>query len=205
MGRPGWNEAYAATLQINGRPGELEIIGCPLSTTEALRQLEAAYRDLGARVFVGRGETMGWGLAARAGRVTRFLVTPCDRTGECVVYRLTQDLDDFQRSLRPPDRHLLNAVPSLTGSRPLLTVSNEKASSTVEISAADHGWEAGPAVDHLAAALESQGWIAPVPAAPEGPAPLARMYLKGHDLALIQATTGPDGVRIIRVYKQLKR
>lgn len=202
-GQPGWNLAYRASLEINGGPGDLEVLGSGFDARETLRLLERNYRALGARVMVAGGDLLGWGLAAREGYVTRFLVVPSGRTAECVVYRLTQTVEEFRQSLAPPDRHRVGEIPVLPGSRPQWSLRNETASSAVELSTAT-GWTPAAAVSRLAAALASEGWTTPVPLAEDGNAPLARLYVRGRDLAVIQATPGPEGIHVIRLYKRLK-
>ncbi|MDZ4198207.1 MAG: hypothetical protein U1E27_02880, partial [Kiritimatiellia bacterium] len=98
-GRPGWTLAYEARYRINGGGARIEALGCGLPLFDALRALEATYRERGAAVRVFGGERQGWGIAVADEAVIRFLVVEVGRPGECLVFRIEQSAEEFRQSM----------------------------------------------------------------------------------------------------------
>lgn len=198
-GQPGWTTAYRADLRINEGGARLEVMGCALALGEAARQMDEAYRGLGAQVALAQGERMAWGVALFPDRVVRLLVTSLTGGRECVVFRIEQSRGDYMKALQPPAR-LLPQVPQGMDRRPVLRVVNEETKATTEISRTAFGPQAAAA--QLRAAFAADGWRAPLPSeASQG----GVLYQRGREVCLVRTSFAADGQEtlVTLVYKKL--
>lgn len=198
-GRPGWNSAYAARLEINGGKADLDVTGCQLAAPDAMRMLADTYRGMGGAVLDGHGSQIGWGIAKAGDRVIRWLVFGASRPRECIVVRITQSTADFLASGRRPIRTLLDAVPELPGSEPRLFVADLQARLAVELSASK--MPPAVAMRHMASQLVGEGWTPSIPIGPDSA--LSVIYRRGRDLCIVSACPGPEGSSITRLHKVL--
>lgn len=198
-GRPGWNSAYTAPLRINEGSADLDVIGCQLAATDAMRMLADTYRGAGASVLSGHGAEVGWGIAVAGDRVVRWLVFGVGRARECMVVRVTQSKADFLASGRRPSRSLLDRVPELPGSEPRLFIADEEARAAVEVS--DARMPPSAVMQRMEAHLVGDGWTPAMPVEPGAGIPV--IYRKGRELCIVSASPGPEGSSITRLHKVL--
>ncbi|MBU4460511.1 MAG: hypothetical protein KJ579_08090 [Verrucomicrobia bacterium] len=198
-GRPGWNSAYAARLDINGGKADLDVTGCQLPAPDAMRMLADTYRGMGGSVLDGHGSEIGWGIAKAGDRVIRWLVFSASRPRECIVVRITQSMADFLASGRRPTRTMLDAVPELPGSEPRLFVADLQSRLAMEISTTK--MPPAAAMRRMASQLVGDGWTPSVPVDPDSTPSV--IYRRGRDLCIVSASPGPEGSSITRLHKVL--
>ncbi len=193
-GRPGWNRAHQAELEINGGRGTMEVLGVTLPAATALDQLRAAYEGMGGEVFIAPGAAMGWGIARVGERVVRFLVIAPEGPRECVVFRFEQTAAEFERSVRAAERPA-EEVPGGRERRTVRDADHELEARTIETPAPPA--EAAAAVER---ALRAEGWQ---PALPDAPA--AGLFVRGGDVCVVRANAGEGPGAPTRVLILVKR
>ncbi|MBN1669998.1 MAG: hypothetical protein JXR37_03130 [Kiritimatiellae bacterium] len=189
----GWRSLYNTTLSLNGGEGELEVMGCDQDFETALAKIKEGYRAEGAVEFTSAGKTLAWAIVVWKGQVVRILVTALGRVypflpawrdegGQCVVFRLVQAPAEFRRSLRPPARHMIEAVPAYPGSTPAYFLQDRKTKMAVEIASCTS--YPGAIAGFLDSALTKRGWTTPVTAAVRSAAGLG-VYVKGAEVCCV--------------------
>ena len=184
-----YRRAYTAELTINQGKGRLEVWGTARDPESVLQDLQAKARAGGA---------LAWALAVTAdGRIHRLLVSAAEGR-YCHVFQLSQDADDYRRSLTPPDRVPLD-VPAVPGARVTSYLAND-ASGTALASLASDGDPVAlrqPLAEQLAAA----GWERLPAGGGDG-----AVFVRGGALLLVSVKrAGADGGALVTLaHKRLK-
>ncbi len=150
-----YRRAYTAELVINQGRGQIEVWGIARHPESVLRDLEAKAKAAGGRaIYAGQGP-LGWAVAATPdGRIHRILVSAAE--GQyCHVFQLSQELDEYRRSLTPPERLPLD-VPPLPDTQIVSYLANEQSGTATASLLAGRDPVAVRAP--LAAQLKAAGW-----------------------------------------------
>ena len=193
-----YRRAYTAELTINQGKGRLEVWGTAREPESVLQDLQAKARAEGGRIMAASGGALAWALAVTAdGRIHRLLVSAAEGR-YCHVFQLSQDEDDYRRSLTPPDQVPLD-VPAVPGARVTSYLAND-ASGTALASLVSDGDPVAlrqPLAEQLAAA----GWERLPAGGGDG-----AVFVRGGTLLLVSVKrAGADGGALVTLaHKRLK-
>lgn len=183
---PAWTRAYAVMLRINAGRAGMEVWNARLSLDEAVEEVRKQVQaDGGTLWMTGEGE-MRWAIGYAGDRVIRILFNAGDGPRQCLVFQLSQTLEDFNASLTPPERHMMKAAPEFPGSSPVSFLGSD--TTGLELATASAPVQAAEAQSYYARQLTGAGWA---PAFKPGKG--ADIYLREREMMLVSAKSTSEG------------
>ncbi len=121
MTSAGGTSAYKAELNINGADADLSVFSFEGDADRVVARLRTLFADSS---FAYNGGTMAFGFLQDGNTVLRFVLLQLTAESTTLVIKIEQSVADYEKSLKPPDKHLLKGLPEFPGSTPLFYARN---------------------------------------------------------------------------------
>lgn len=135
----GGTSAYKAELNINGADADLSVFSFEGSADRVVARLRTLFSDSS---FAYNGGTMAFGFLKNGNTVLRFVLLQLTAESTTLVVKIEQSVADYEKSLKPPDKHMIPQLPEFPGSTPIFYARNhdtdlQLATSSTPATAAD--------------------------------------------------------------------
>lgn len=149
----GGKSIYATTLSLNGGKGSLTVFSFDISIRQAISKISSLFKDVSMKF---EGGTMAFGLAHTGKIYLRFLVLQLDAGSNALVFKMEQSEEEYEKSKKPPEKHLLEQAPEYPGSKPVFFARNDDTG--LGIGVAETPADAGEIRRFYGARLAAAGW-----------------------------------------------
>ncbi|MBM4148720.1 MAG: hypothetical protein FJ224_06720 [Lentisphaerae bacterium] len=183
----GGTSVYSGAMSINGAPGELTVFACPADISGLARRMNEA---VGSGALVPSGAAMAAGAAESGGRHYRFIAIRLTARHESILFCVEQTRSAFEESGKPPEKHLLTALPAYPGSSPSFFAEQKDRRTSLSVSVTPDA--PGAVRSYYADRLEAAGWKPAFPATGDAGGAGMTVYLRGEEVCCCMAETSPD-------------
>lgn len=172
-------QVYAAAMQINGARADVSVVACE-GGVASIREAFATLSP-GGQGRYQQGETLGCGVASKAGNTVRLVTLAPDSGGRVLMVAVTQTDSESRAAPAAMVRHVLGDVPVPPGATVLSTMQNGDTRTTLERVSARQPREG--LLRFYEGAMPRGGWVrVSRPATGEG----LLVFVKGSDLCCIR-------------------
>ena len=135
----GGTSVYDTALNINGADADLSVFSFENAADDVVPRLRKLFANAS---FAYKGGTMAFGFLQKGNTVLRFVLLQLTAESTTLVVKIEQSVADYEKSLKPPDKHMIPQLPEFPGSTPIFYARNhdtdlQLATSSTPATAAD--------------------------------------------------------------------
>jgi len=177
----GGTSVYETSIGLNGSKAELSVFSFAESSASLVRRLRSIFKDAG---FLAKGGSMAFAKTEDGDTVLRMIVIQVSESSKSLLIKVEQSRHDYEASLKPPAKHLIEEVPEFPGSTHVCNTGNADTDFQIACSSS----RAAPADirGYYADILPAKGWLNPLDESTS-----LNIYMKEQSVCMVMATE-PD-------------
>ena len=171
----GGTSVYRSEIDLNGTDARLSVFSFEHAADALVAKLSRLFANAS---FSFKGGTMAFGLLTEGHLAVRFLVIQLTNESQTLVVKIEQSADDYEKSLKPPEKHLLSQIPEFPGSKPQFYARNKD--SDMQLASSSTASTAADVNTFYESLLPAAGWEKPLTNTSS-----LQLYMKGSAVCMV--------------------
>jgi hypothetical protein len=189
----GGKKSYSSTLSINGGKGDLAVFSFDSHIRRTVTALSAVFKN---NSIAYNGGSMAFALFSYDNKYIRLLLLQLDEKSGVMMFKIEQSAEEYEKSKKNPEKHLLEQAPEFPGSTPTFFARNDD--TAMSLSVAESKTDPGAIRRFYADRLTSDGWEKMFPGIND-----ADIYIRANSICYVMVAPAEKGGpgRIILLHK----